>query len=193
MGLTAEAILTDGGPSDSKARALKETTGWRPYSIRVGDMYVPYRKYLGPLAPLIATYSNIYATGHALSEDGMGKAVAGSVFGLAEAIADESWMKGVANFVDAARNWDRDGEKYLRNLTPRGPYPAGRRARSHSVCVARLVSGAGYLGRTYTVLDGAQSVDCQGRSGRKDHGTNWGIPGQAASQDTGGGVNCAAI
>ena len=116
IGLTAEGILTGGGPSDPKQLAIKEMTGWRPYSIKVGESYVPYRKYLGGLGPLIAGTADTYEVGHALSEEGLTKAAAGAIFGFAEVIADESWAKGLSNFIDAARHWDRDGGRYLRNL-----------------------------------------------------------------------------
>jgi len=116
IGLTSEAILTGGGPSDPKQLAIKEMTGWKPYSIKVGESYVPYRKYLGGLGPLIAGTADIYEAGHALNEEGLTKAAAGAIFGFAEVVADESWAKGLSNFIDAARHWDRDGGRYLRNL-----------------------------------------------------------------------------
>jgi hypothetical protein len=116
LGLTAEGILTGGGPSDPKQLAIKEMTGWKPYSIKMGESYVPYRKYLGGLGPLIAGTADTYEVGHALSEEGLTKAAAGAIFGFAEVIADESWAKGLSNFIDAARHWDRDGDRYLRNL-----------------------------------------------------------------------------
>lgn len=116
IGLTAEGILTGGGPSDPKQLAVKEMTGWRPYSIKVGEAYVPYRKYLGGLGPLIAGTADMYEVGQALNEEGLTKAAASSLFGFAEVIADESWAKGLSNFIDAARHWDRDGGRYLRNL-----------------------------------------------------------------------------
>ena len=116
VGLTAEGILTGGGPSDPKQLAIKEMTGWRPYSIKVGESYVPYRKYLGGMGPLIAGTADMYEVGHALNEEGLTKAAASSLFGFAEVIADESWAKGLSNFIDAARHWDRDAGRYLRNL-----------------------------------------------------------------------------
>ena len=116
LGLTAEGLITGGGPSDRKQLAVLEMTGWKPYSIKVGEFYVPYRKYLGYLGPLVAGVSDMYAVGHALSDEGLTKAAAGAVFGFAEVIADESWARGLANFIDAARHWDRDGGKYLRDL-----------------------------------------------------------------------------
>jgi hypothetical protein len=134
LGLTAEGILTGGGPSDPKELAMKEMTGWKPYSIRIGDFYIPHRKYLGPLGPLIAGVSDMYETGHALNEGGLTKAAAGAAFGFAQVIADESWARGLSNFIDAARHWDRDGGKYLRNLaTDFIPFSVGIGQIAHTI------------------------------------------------------------
>lgn len=116
MGLTGEGILTGGGPSDFRKRRVLESTGWKPYAIRIGDFYVPYRKYLGPLGPLVAGTSDIYEVGHTLGDEGLNKAAAATVFGLTEVVADETWMMGLSKFIDAARHWDTDGERYLRGL-----------------------------------------------------------------------------
>lgn len=116
IGLTAEGIVTGGGPSDRGKRDTLMRTGWKPYSIRIGENYVPYRKYLGPLGPLLAGASDMYEIGHTAHEDGFTKAAAATVFGLSEVVADETWMSGLSNFIDAARNWDQNGTRYLRNM-----------------------------------------------------------------------------
>lgn len=117
IGLTAQGILTDGGPSDPKQREVLEMTGWKPYSIKVGSEYIPYRKYMSALGPLVAGVSDMYAVGHHLSEEGLTKGAAAALFGFAEVVADETWMRGLADFIDAARHWDRDGGKFLRNFS----------------------------------------------------------------------------
>lgn len=128
LGLTAEQTLTDGGPSDPRERAALERTGWKPYSIRLGEFYVPYRKYLGPLGPLVAGVSDMYAVGHTMADEGLTKAASAAMFGFAEVVADESWMSGLSNFINAARHWDTDGEKYLRGLaTDFIPFSVGMR------------------------------------------------------------------
>jgi hypothetical protein len=116
VGLTAEGIMTGGGPSDPDKRDALMRTGWKPYSLRMGENYVPYRKYLGPLGPLVAGASDMYEIGHTAGSDGFVKAAHATVFGLMEVVADETWMSGLSNLIDAARNWDRDGARYLRNM-----------------------------------------------------------------------------
>lgn len=116
MGLAAEGILTGAGPTNPNQRRLKEAEGWKPYSIRIGDTYYPFRKYLGPLGPLVGGAASIYESAHLLSEGEVGKAAGSAVFGFAAVVSDETWMKGLSDLVDATRHWDTDGEKYLRNL-----------------------------------------------------------------------------
>jgi hypothetical protein len=116
MAAAAQEILTGAGPTDPRERALKEATGWKAYSIRIGDTYIPYRKYLGPLGPLVGGAASIYEVGHLMGEGQITKAAGSAMLGFAHVVADESWMQGAASLVDAVTHWDTDGEKYLRNL-----------------------------------------------------------------------------
>jgi hypothetical protein len=42
--LAANGLVTGGGPVDYKKRETLESTGWQPYSVKLGDHYVSYRK-----------------------------------------------------------------------------------------------------------------------------------------------------
>jgi len=117
IGLAAQGILTGGGPSDPKQREVMEMTGWKPYSIKVEGEYIPYRKYLSVYGPLVAGAADMYEVGHAMSEKGLAQGAAALSFGFAEVVADETWMRGITSLIDAARHWDRDGAKYIRNLS----------------------------------------------------------------------------
>lgn len=120
IGLAAEGLITGGGPPPTAQgmakRRLMEAGGWKAYSIHIGDGYIPYRKYLGPLGPLIAGAADMYEVGHAAGQEGFGAAASAAIFGFSEVVADETWMSGLSSFINAARNWDTQGEKYLRNL-----------------------------------------------------------------------------
>ena len=116
MGLASEGIITGGGPSDRRELALKEATGWKAYSIRIGDTYIPYRKYLGALGPLVGAAANTYDVAHMASTGDLAKAAGSLVLGMTEVVADETWMAGLSSFIDAARHWDTQGERYIRNL-----------------------------------------------------------------------------
>jgi len=117
VSLAMEGLITGGGPSDPRQREVLEMTGWKPYSLKVGGEYIPYRKYLSVLGPLVAGAADMYEVGHAMSEKGLGAAAAALTFGFAEVVMDETWMRGLASTMDAVRHWDRDGGKYLRNFS----------------------------------------------------------------------------
>jgi hypothetical protein len=127
VGLTAQGLLTDGGPKDQRERAMLELTGWRPYSANIGGFYVPYRKYLGFLGPVIAATSDMYAVAHHLSDGDLNKAGEAATMGFNNAVVDETWMRGLADFLDALRHSDRgDGEKYMKSLaTSMLPFSTG--------------------------------------------------------------------
>ncbi len=52
--LVSQGLMTGSGPADRKEREAMREEGWQPYSMKVGDSYVPVTKVLGPLAfPLV--------------------------------------------------------------------------------------------------------------------------------------------
>lgn len=116
VGLAAQGIITGGGPSDPRELALKEATGWKAYSVRIGDTYIPFRKYLGPLGPLVGGAANMYEIGHLMSDDHYGKAAVAAIAGFTEVVANETWMSGLAKLTDLAKHADTNGERYLRDL-----------------------------------------------------------------------------
>lgn len=116
VGLAASGYMTGGGPVDPNQRRVLEDSGWKAYSIKYGDTYIPYRKYLGFLGPLVAGAADMYEVGHLLHGEDLTKAAAAMAFGFSEVVADETWMTGLTSFIEAARNWDTKGEAYIRNL-----------------------------------------------------------------------------
>jgi hypothetical protein len=116
IGLTAEQILTGSGPSDPRERMRLELTGWKPYSIRIGDHYYPYRKLIGPLGALVGGVANMYEVAHTAGTGEYAQAASAAIFGFSQVVADETWLRGLSDFINAARNWDKDGGRYLRNL-----------------------------------------------------------------------------
>lgn len=111
MSLAAEGLIT------GHVSKEEELEGKKAYSIKVGDTYIPYRKFIGPLGPLIAGAADLQqVAGQALFHDQWAKAGQAALLGFSEVVADETWMSGLSNFVNAATHWDTDGTRYLRNL-----------------------------------------------------------------------------
>ena len=112
FGLATTGRVTGGPPMDAQLRANKEATGWRPYSIRIGDKYYPYDR-LDPVGMMFGTVADIVTAGYQtadviLNEDPEGKSMLErelKVFGelLARTyrhVLDKHYMKGMADFFD---------------------------------------------------------------------------------------------
>lgn len=48
--LTGAGVLSGFGPLDSRQRNALAETGWKPFSVKIGDQWIPYQNVLGPMA-----------------------------------------------------------------------------------------------------------------------------------------------
>lgn len=169
VGMAMEGMITGGGPADPNKRRVLEASGWSPYSIKVGDTYYPYRKFLGPMGPLVAASSDMYEIGHSLSQDGLVQAATSLAFGFSEVVASETWMSGIANLVEAAHDPGSKGEQYLRSMaTSFIPFSVGMAQ------VARMVDP--YQRRAQTILDAARNKIPFASEGLEPQIGIWGQP-----------------
>ncbi len=63
--LAAQGLVTGGGPVDFRQREAKESTGWQPYSIKIGGKYYRYNR----AEPLGLLFSSIADTVHGALKD----------------------------------------------------------------------------------------------------------------------------
>lgn len=120
--LVAAGRISGAGPSNYSQRLQLEKTGWRRFSIKVGDTWVPYY-YLGPLSGIFAFAGAIAdAKEYNKSEEAnlVDIAIKG-VQGFAQAQLKASFLTGVADILDVL-NDTKNGSLYLNrlaaNLTP---------------------------------------------------------------------------
>lgn len=116
MGLAAAALnstgfMTGGGPADYRKKAVLEATGWKAYSLKIGDLYIPYKKWLGPMGPLMGACADLQEVGHLLSVDDRTNAAKGIAAAFGENVADETWMNGLSNLVQAFQSLGGTGDK----------------------------------------------------------------------------------
>ncbi len=64
-------IFTGAGPRDPNERKLKEATGWRPYSLHIGDRYIPVDK-LEPFGSIISMATDIANIGYSSGKAAIG-------------------------------------------------------------------------------------------------------------------------
>jgi hypothetical protein len=98
-------------------------TGWRPYSVKVGDEFYSYSR-LDPLGMVLGQAADLAETsrdaGRAYDEKGFGeaaeKAAAGLVTSAVKNAMLKTWMSGISRLVEALDDLDRHGEHWLQAM-----------------------------------------------------------------------------
>lgn len=119
--LTLNGLLTGEGPSDERERATLLRTGWKPWSVKVGDRYYDYRSIdpIGPLIGLAANTADILRGqdfGDAAAKAKTEKLVVATTMALAAQVTNQSFMTGAASFFDAMQDPQRYGEQFWKRL-----------------------------------------------------------------------------
>ncbi|MCE7761072.1 hypothetical protein GQL56_00330 [Pseudomonas putida] len=111
-GMLAQAgYLTGSGPDDKKERQALMATGWRPYSIKVGDTYHEYNR-LDPFSMWLGLAADMSTLDYS---DKDGGEVAANVLGsLVNNTINKTYMQGLSNFVEFLQDPKRNGEWYVR-------------------------------------------------------------------------------
>ena len=118
MMAAAEGLITGAGPADDEQRKLLRSTGWQPFSVKLGDKYYSYNN-IEPLAfpvALAATTYEIVSQQWETDEDE--DSVLGTLtFTMLHYITDKSMMRGISEFISALN--DKDGyqrDTFLHNI-----------------------------------------------------------------------------
>ena len=123
--LSAQGMITGGGPSDPKLQANLRRQGWQPYSVKIGDKYVKYGRLepLGILFGLAADFSEITGmAGEELTPE-MDKMASAIIMSISKNVTSKTWLRGISETIKALEDPDRYGNRYVQNyaktLTPR--------------------------------------------------------------------------
>ncbi len=116
--LTMSGKITGSGPEPGTAeyQALART-GWRPYTIRIGDKWVSYRG-IDPFSTMLGIGADIgdyvrYAENDLDSVEAVKDMLAIGVFGFAGSMLDRSFLTGLADAISAAIDPDRYGAQWV--------------------------------------------------------------------------------
>ena len=119
--LSAEGNITGGGPKRPAQREALMRTGWKPYSLKIGDTYYSYAG-LEPMSALLAIAAD-YAE-YAVNEPDAGKVeqvFLGGTYGMYEYMKEQPYLQGIAEITKAlglGRNaGELDGAKVMNELT----------------------------------------------------------------------------
>ena len=107
--LALNGNLTGGGPTSTSRRKVLQDAGWQPYSIKVGDKYVSYRR-LDPFASFFGLMADI-ADAHANADEmtreeaeGVGMAL---LVSMAKNLTDKTYLTGMTRVSNALSNPER--------------------------------------------------------------------------------------
>lgn len=120
MMLADSEVLTGAGPENREEREIKMQTGWRPYSIKVGDTYYSYRR-ADPFSTVAGLFADIVESIKASDGvDGVGDlidtAFGALVSSIAHNITNKTYFTGFTAFANALSEPDRYGEAFVERL-----------------------------------------------------------------------------
>lgn len=98
--MTLDGTITGPGPKDTRLRSNLMLTGWRPFSVKIGEDYFPYNR-LDPIGNLVAYGSSIGEIINNLDDPDAEFAVAAGVMGFTQNLASKSYLSGLFNFMAA--------------------------------------------------------------------------------------------
>ena len=110
VGLAKAGFVTGGGPTNQQDRMNLLATGWRPYSIKVGDAYIQAQR-LEPLGTILGMAGDIAEYGD--SDDKFGKMIAA----VKNNVTDKSFLYGLESLSKAFSNPEMFGPTYYNQMT----------------------------------------------------------------------------
>jgi hypothetical protein len=102
--LAANNLVTGGGPVDPKKRETLESTNWQPYSVKIGDRYISYRR----MEPVGLVFSLVADAVHGMNvgdSDEVTKSKAdNAVNHIARSLQDVAFVPTLASLSEAITN-----------------------------------------------------------------------------------------
>lgn len=110
----AQGMLTGGGPTDPREKAIWLAAGNEPYSVRVKDLWVSYRG--GPIGTVMGSVADAVELMSRSKDEDMDEIAKGAVAGLGKNLLDESNVRGFHDALDAMLHPQENGARYVRNM-----------------------------------------------------------------------------
>lgn len=116
--------ISGGGPTNTSEKSNLEATGWRPYSIKIGNTWVPYL-YFGPLSGILGAVGSINdAVKYGSPSKAIGEKIANGIVGFSQSNLSQSFLSGVSDLMDVMKG-RKDPYKWARDLGVGAiPFPA---------------------------------------------------------------------
>jgi hypothetical protein len=110
--LVADGKITGAPPKDYREREEFYASGKQPYSIKIGNKWVSYRR-IEPVASVLANTANVYETIKE-SEDWQ-KGIAMAASGYASNFLDQTFLRGISDAYNAVTEPERYGKYFVQS------------------------------------------------------------------------------
>lgn len=157
--LALNGQITGGGPNSEQERKILQETGWRPYSLKVGDQYISYQRFdpFSTLFGVIADYSYVANRQDDITQGTLQTLQSAIIVSLTQNVTNKSYLAGIAKVVEVLNQPERFGAStarkhvasYIPNLLGQavvglGQDEAMREVRTLSDALLGRIPGATY-------------------------------------------------
>ncbi|MBU1046966.1 hypothetical protein KKH36_04295 [Patescibacteria group bacterium] len=107
-------LLTGGGPRDTAKKAQMMETGWRPYSFKIGDKYIPYQRVepFGTVLGLMADFFDVIGN-HYDDDEAVTQFATAMVSSVAANITSKTYLKGMMDVTNVMHDPARYAESWI--------------------------------------------------------------------------------
>jgi hypothetical protein len=114
-GMASQGKITGNGPADPSAKRALEADGWQPYSIRIGNEWVSYRR-LDPWATVIGTAADAVELQSAMTDKQSQDAGAIVIGAMTQNLASKTWLSGLSDLLDAVTDPQQNAKNVITRL-----------------------------------------------------------------------------
>lgn len=115
--LAAAGVITGAGPSDPEQKRQLMATGWRPYSVKIGNEYISYIR-MQPFSTAAAVVADLFDSTKEHPDEDQNKingAMMSLAISLAHNVSNQTYLVGLTEFTNTLLDPQRNLDKFLRN------------------------------------------------------------------------------
>jgi hypothetical protein len=116
MGAAAAAgTITGGGPQDPEVKAQKLATGWRPYSVKVGNEYIEYKR-MEPFATIAGMAADFAEIAAEVDDDTADKTAIVMTGALMKGLTDKTYLRGLFDALKVPFDFQNQAPRYAGSM-----------------------------------------------------------------------------
>jgi hypothetical protein len=162
-GLSQRGSITGGGPKNKAHKDLLYASGWKPYSIKIGNTYIDYSK-MEPIGSLLSIGADLADTLAAFNVDDpneqnkVTKLIGAVVYSVANPLTSKTYFSGVSEALDVMYNGDAsDLQRWVENQAMSYLAPGFLKAITRTIDPT-IKEARGLLDRYQATLPGLSSL-----------------------------------